>query len=115
MTAANLNSVKYLPLAPEHFADVIRLGNEVQGENYLMPDTLKAMYDKSWHNNINASLVSYCGNDIVPTLIRSGNVINGAAQNFGRWHRKKYAISNAIRYRLLCKEWALEVPYWQSR
>ena len=65
MTAPNLNSVTYLPLAPEHFDDVIRLGNEVQGENYLMPDTLKTMYDKSWHNNINASLVSYCGDDIV--------------------------------------------------
>ncbi|QJR80109.1 GNAT family N-acetyltransferase [Alteromonas pelagimontana] len=50
--------IEYQLLAPEHFAAVIKLGNEVQGENYLNAESLVQMYEKSWHNGINASLVA---------------------------------------------------------
>ena len=65
MTTITTNNIRYLPFEPQHFNDVMVLGNEVQGDNYLSISSLESMYEKSWHNNINASLVAYCGEEIV--------------------------------------------------
>ncbi|WP_100644636.1 GNAT family N-acetyltransferase [Alteromonas facilis] len=56
-------TIHYIPLTPAHFSAVIALGNEVQGDNYLDPVSLRAIYDKSWHNDINASLVAVASRD----------------------------------------------------
>lgn len=65
MTAINPSHIRYLELAPEHFEDIIMLGNEVHGENYLTLGSIQMIYTQSWHNNINASFVAYHGHDLV--------------------------------------------------
>lgn len=65
MTMTPPKPVSYLPLSPEHFAQVIELGNQVQGDNYLSDSALHDIYDKSWHNGINASLVALHNGQVV--------------------------------------------------
>ncbi len=55
----------YQPLAPEHFKRVITLGNEVQGDGYLTPESLDDIYQRGWHNTINASYVALKGDRVV--------------------------------------------------
>lgn len=46
-------------LAPEHFNDVISLGNKVHGEGYLDLSSLQAFYIKGIKNRINANFVAH--------------------------------------------------------
>jgi ribosomal protein S18 acetylase RimI-like enzyme len=50
--------MKLEPLTPRHFADVIALGNQVHGDNYLDTTSLQRWYQKSIVNDVNASLVA---------------------------------------------------------
>lgn len=59
------NQLSIIPFEPEHFADVIALGNAVHGDNYLTMDTLPKMHKMSFAKGINASLVAYEGRTIV--------------------------------------------------
>ncbi|RDV28978.1 N-acetyltransferase [Alteromonas aestuariivivens] len=59
------SSVEYTPLDPGHFEQVITLGNEVHGDNYLSMSSIKHIYQKSWHHNINASWVALQNQQIV--------------------------------------------------
>jgi len=59
------DQIIYQTLAPQHFDQVIRLGNNVQGDNYLSATSLQAIYDKSWYKGINASLVAIYKSTIV--------------------------------------------------
>ncbi|MDT0594441.1 GNAT family N-acetyltransferase [Glaciecola petra] len=51
-------SIKYVPLAPQHFAAIVELGNDVHGDNYLNLNTVENLYQQSWSQNINASWVA---------------------------------------------------------
>lgn len=58
-------SITYCPLAPRHFAGVIKLGNAVHGDNYLCAQSLQSIYNKSFHNGINASWVALDTHQVV--------------------------------------------------
>ena len=62
MTTAKL---KISEFAPEHFADVIKLGNLVHGDGYLDEQAVAKIYDISFANGINASFVAYDGDIMV--------------------------------------------------
>lgn len=55
-------SILYELLSPKHFAAVVDLGNAVHGDNYLDAKSMQGIYDKSWHNDINASWVAIDNN-----------------------------------------------------
>lgn len=57
--------LKVLSFEPEHYNDVIGLGNQVHGDGYLNVDSLKQMHLRGIKNNINASLVCYQGDSLV--------------------------------------------------
>lgn len=59
------NEIRYVALAPEHFEQVIALGNKVHGDNYLNMPSLERIYERSWHAGINASLVAIQDNSVV--------------------------------------------------
>jgi GNAT superfamily N-acetyltransferase len=54
-----------LPFEPQHFADVMAMGNEVHGDNYLSLDTLAKMHEIGISGGINASLVAYYDDKLV--------------------------------------------------
>jgi len=57
--------INYAPLAPEHFAGVIALGNKVHGDNYLTNALLSDYYTKSFVDDINASWIALNQNSVV--------------------------------------------------
>ena len=57
--------IQYTPLTPRHFWQVIALGNRIQGDGYLTPESLTAIYHKGWHNGINASWVALYDDNVV--------------------------------------------------
>ncbi|WP_440056977.1 GNAT family N-acetyltransferase (plasmid) [Pseudoalteromonas sp. T1lg65] len=50
--------MKIIPLAPEHFDQVIPLANLVHGDNYLDQKSISEMYKKGLKSDINASFVA---------------------------------------------------------
>ena len=56
-----MNTVKidYKQFTPDDFGGVIKLGNQVHGENYLDDAKAQMYYDSSFKNQINASFVAY--------------------------------------------------------
>jgi len=50
-------SLKLIPLQESHFAQVIKLGNEVHGAAYLTDDIITKIYRKSVKDGINCSFV----------------------------------------------------------
>lgn len=59
------NQIHYTPLTPLHFAQVVALGNRIQGDGYLCMSSLTAMYHKGWHDGINASWVALYDGKVV--------------------------------------------------
>ena len=59
------DAITLQPFEPEHFADVIRLGNHVHGDNYLTMDTLPKIHQMGFKDGINASFVAYQGDTLV--------------------------------------------------
>ncbi len=57
--------LQILPFDTSHFDDVIKLGNDVHGDNYLCHDSLKVMLKQGIKDGINASLVGYIGDTLV--------------------------------------------------
>lgn len=57
--------ITYHPLQPEHFADVIRLGNLVHGDGYLTPELMVKYHQQGIAKDINAGFVAYRGQEIV--------------------------------------------------
>ncbi|WP_018983322.1 GNAT family N-acetyltransferase [Salinimonas chungwhensis] len=57
--------IDYALLAPEHFDGVVRLGNQVHGDNYLSHQSLHQMYEKSFHDAVNASWVAIANQQVV--------------------------------------------------
>lgn len=51
--------LEILEFDSSHFADVITLGNDVHGDNYLSMESLEVMRKRSISNGINSSLVGY--------------------------------------------------------
>lgn len=64
-------SIKYVPLAPQHFAAIVDLGNDVHGENYLSLKAVKELFRQSWSNNVNASWVAIDTHSKLQTRIES--------------------------------------------
>lgn len=60
-----ITQLTIIPFEPEHYADVLKLGNEVHGDNYLSMESLAKMYEISFANDINASFVAYDGDKLV--------------------------------------------------
>ncbi|WP_299792067.1 GNAT family N-acetyltransferase [uncultured Shewanella sp.] len=52
-------------LKPEHFVDVIRLGNDVHGEGYLDRQSIESLYKKGIKSGINANFVAYQDGELV--------------------------------------------------
>ncbi|WP_064791340.1 GNAT family N-acetyltransferase [Shewanella woodyi] len=52
-------------LAPEHFEDVIALGNKVHGDGYLDLQLMQSLYKKGIKNEINANFVALLNNELV--------------------------------------------------
>lgn len=50
---------------PEHFKDVIVLGNHVHGDNYLNDESIKVMHQLGLRHGLNAGFVAYQGDKIV--------------------------------------------------
>lgn len=46
------------PLSQEHFDAILALGNRVHGDNYLDPQSLQSLFEKSWQRDINASWIA---------------------------------------------------------
>jgi len=65
MTTTTSSDITYTPLTRAHFNQVIALGNDVHGENYLTPSLLETIYQKGWHKDINASFVALYQGDVV--------------------------------------------------
>lgn len=59
------DTITFIQLSPEHFEGVIELGNSVHGDNYLTPELLYKYYNRSFHNNINASWLALQNNTVV--------------------------------------------------
>jgi ribosomal protein S18 acetylase RimI-like enzyme len=53
-----LNPVQYQPLTPEHFADVIALGNQVHGDGYLSDGLIRLYYQQGQKAGHNAGVVA---------------------------------------------------------
>ncbi len=65
MTKPNADAIEYRPLTPEYFAQVIELGNVVQGDNYLTNASLADYYERGLLNNNNASWIALYNNKVV--------------------------------------------------
>ena len=61
----NKTHIEYAPLANTHFDGVIELGNAVHGDNYLTDELINDYYNKSFHNEINASWVALHNHKVV--------------------------------------------------
>ena len=59
------SGIRYETLTPAHFEGVVTLGNFVHGDNYLTEESLRQMYDKSFHDGINASWVALDNDKVV--------------------------------------------------
>lgn len=59
------DTVTYLPLTSEHFAQVITLANLVHGDGYLDEDKLSQWTKKGTVNNINCSFVALLDNNVI--------------------------------------------------
>lgn len=57
--------IDYHLLTPVFFHQVVALGNAVHGDNYLTMDSLNQIYQKGWHNAINASFVAVYNRQVV--------------------------------------------------
>lgn len=57
--------ISYSELQPEHFEDVIALGNLVHGDGYLTPALIRQYQQQGIANGINAGHVAYQGDNIV--------------------------------------------------
>jgi len=53
------SSIDYQALAPEHFADVLRLGNQVHGAGYLTNEQLARYHQQGLSAGTNAGWVAY--------------------------------------------------------
>ena len=51
-------TIRYLPLQPDHFNAVISLGEQVHGANYLDLDGVHQLYEKGIQKDVNASWVA---------------------------------------------------------
>ncbi|NMH59752.1 GNAT family N-acetyltransferase [Alteromonas ponticola] len=60
-----VKQIDYVQFEPAHFDRVIELGNRVHGDNYLTAESIKPIYEDSWHNNINASWVAILEDKVV--------------------------------------------------
>lgn len=58
-------AITYTPLEEKHFAEVIALGNLVQGDNYLDEASIADIHRRSWHDDINASYVALHNSRVV--------------------------------------------------
>ena len=58
-------NISYEQLAPEFFAGVISLGNDVHGDNYLTNKLLADYYAKSFIGDLNASWVALYKDKVV--------------------------------------------------
>ena len=58
-------SVSFQLLQPEHFIQVINLGNKIHGDNYLNLVEMESLYEKSFQNSLNASVVALQGDTLV--------------------------------------------------
>lgn len=65
MTTIKPSDIVYTTFQPRHFHQVISLGNQVHGDNYLSPTTLQDIYNKGWKDGINCSFVALLNNKIV--------------------------------------------------
>lgn len=76
-----MDKIAYQQLAPHHFAQIIRLGNHVHGDNYLDEESIASIYKKSFKKGINASWVALDGDKLI------GFRLTFAAQNwqFDKW------------------------------
>ena len=59
------NTIKYLPLSPEYFSQVITLANLVHGDGYLDTEKLEQWTNKGTINSINCSFVALLDNKVV--------------------------------------------------
>ena len=50
---------------PQHFKDVIELGNLVHGDNYLDDKSIKVIHQMGFRDDLNASLVAYLDDKLV--------------------------------------------------
>lgn len=60
-----MQQICYQLFQPEHFSQVIELGNKVHGDKYLDVPELESLYQKSFQNSINASVVALKGDTLV--------------------------------------------------
>ncbi|WP_199609419.1 GNAT family N-acetyltransferase [Flocculibacter collagenilyticus] len=58
-------SLKISEITPEHFADIIKLGNEVHGDNYLTDESLQEIYQKGFNHDINLSYVAHMEDKLI--------------------------------------------------
>ena len=77
MTSLTKDDVYYKSYQPEDFDAVIRLGNQVHGDNYMDMPQAQYLFEASHKNGVNASLVAYVENKLV------GFRLTQAAQ---QWH-----------------------------
>lgn len=59
------DQIRYSELMPEHFDDVLELGNRVQGDGYLNLENLTDYYQRGIKNGINAGLVAFYNEQLV--------------------------------------------------
>jgi len=52
-------------LSPQHFSDVIELGNLVHGEGYLDSHSIELLYKKGIKSGINANFVAYQDGELI--------------------------------------------------
>ncbi|MDC0601956.1 GNAT family N-acetyltransferase [Aliiglaciecola sp.] len=57
--------IQYQPLAPIHFERLIKLANQVHGDNYLDSQSMQDLYERSFHLGVNASFVSLIGDKLI--------------------------------------------------
>ncbi|MFC3094403.1 N-acetyltransferase [Alteromonas sediminis] len=75
-------SISYHELAPEHFSEILALGNLVHGDNYLDINSINNLYERSWQDNINASWVA---------LNKDGKLVGFRLTNAAsQWHPDKW-------------------------
>lgn len=60
-----MESIQYKPFTEKHFSDVIHLGNDVHGDNYLDLSKCEDYQKRSMSNDINASWVAFDGDKLV--------------------------------------------------
>ena len=83
------SGIHYETLTPAHFEGVITLGNFVHGDNYLTEESLRQMYDKSFHDGINASWVALDNDNNIRLITLHGShssFLNLRRHTFGSRH-----------------------------